>query len=122
MEQPVNNTEENIYHLAIIDQFCSGNPEQVKKMVIIFMEQASQSVNEMKSAYMHRDFVSIKRIAHKLKPTITYYGIATVEETIRAIEIVAEQELAAELRPMIEKMGEVISRVIEKMKTDFLLY
>jgi HPt (histidine-containing phosphotransfer) domain-containing protein len=114
------NSAEKLYELSMIEQLCRGNQEQVIKMITVFIEQVPPSVEEIKMAYSNRDFTAIKKTAHKIKPTLTYYGIAVLEKDIRFIEALAETESIHELAVKIKKLDEVITTVAAQMKKDYL--
>ncbi|MGG9961976.1 Hpt domain-containing protein [Ferruginibacter sp. SUN106] len=114
------NSPEKLYELSMIEQLCRGNQEQVIKMISVFIDQVPPSVEEIKIAYGKRDFLAIKKTAHKIKPTLTYYGIALLEKDIRFIEALAETESANELAIKIKKLDEVITAVAAQMKKDYL--
>jgi HPt (histidine-containing phosphotransfer) domain-containing protein len=107
----------------MIKHLCHGNMEKVNKMVSVFIEQIPQAVEEIKSAYDIRDFMTIKKVAHKIKPTLSYYAVVKVEKDIQLIEKMAENELVSvELELMILKLDEVVNLTVEKMKEDFSQY
>jgi HPt (histidine-containing phosphotransfer) domain-containing protein len=115
--------DEKLYDLCMIEQLCRGNQEKVKKIVQVFIEQIPQSVEEIKSAYSKRDFLVIKNVAHRIKPTLSYYAIIQVEKDIQLIEKLAKEELATpELEVKIKKLDTVINQIVEQMKKDFLYY
>ncbi|GAB2838306.1 Hpt domain-containing protein [Ferruginibacter profundus] len=111
---------EKLYELSMIDQLCRGNQEQVAKMIAVFVEQVPPSVEEIKLAYNNLDFVTIKKTAHKIKPTLTYYGIASLVKDIRFIEALAETASVNELAVKIKKLDDVITAVVAQMKKDYL--
>jgi len=118
------NTEipaEKLYDLSMIEMLCRGDQEKVKKMVKVFIDQIPQSVEEIKSAYNKKDFVIIKHVAHRIKPTLSYYAIVKIEKDVKLIEAMAEEGLATtELELKIKRLEEVATQVVEKMKKDFL--
>ena len=114
-------SDEKTYELSMIDQMCRGNQEQIKKMVIVFIEQLPLSVEEMKVAYDKKDFNSIKATAHRIKPTLTYYGVAKLEDDIALIESMAHEAVASpSLALKIDTVCNRITQVVAQMKKDFL--
>lgn len=114
---------EKLYDLCFIENFCRGNQEQVKKMVRVFIEQMPHSVDEIKSAYQKGDFDLIKKVAHRIKPVLSYYAIVKVDKVIRQIEFMAAEGTASyELSLKIEKLDEVILQIVEQMKNTLSHY
>lgn len=119
--QEMNSPEEKLYDLCMIDRLCRGNQEKVKQMVEVFVTQTPQSVEEIKKAYVNGDYAVIKSIAHRIKPTLSYYAIVKIEKDVLMIERLAKEGMAnPELDFKIRKLDEVISSVVEKMKQDIL--
>lgn len=119
----VDTPTEKLYDLCMIEQLCRGNQEKVKIMVKVFIDQVPQSVEEIKLAFNKRDFVKIKNVAHRIKPTLSYYAIVKIEKDIQQIERLAKEELATpELELRIKKLDEVINEIVSQMKKDFLYY
>ena len=62
-------------------------------------------------------------MAHRIKPTLSYYAIVKIEKDIQQIERLAKEELATpELELRIKKLDEVINEIVSQMKKDFLYY
>ena len=90
-------------------------------MVEVFIVQAPKSVEEIKIAFLQGDFAVIKTVAHRIKPTLSYYAIIKIEKDIQQIERLAKEgSNSDELKLKIMKVDDVITRVVEKMKQDIL--
>ncbi len=112
---------EKLYDLCMIEKLCRGNQEEVKKMVQVFISQVPQAVEDIKSAYKNFDFISVKKVAHRIKPVLGYYAIVKIEKEIRDIEEMAEQaRVTYEMEATIEKLDTVIAQIVEQMKKTFL--
>ena len=112
---------EKLYDLSMIEQLCRGNQEQVKKMMTVFINQVPQAVEEIRMAYSNKDFATIKNTAHRIKPTLSYYAIVTIEKDVQQIEAMAKEGFSTiELEVKINKLAAVITQVAEKMKQDLL--
>lgn len=114
-------TAEKLYDTSMIEKFCRGNEEQLKKMIRIFIEQIPQSVEEIKLAYQNKDFMQMKNAAHRIKPILSYYAVVKVAKDIQQIENMAKEELAtAEMESKIKRLDDVLSMVVTRMKKDFV--
>lgn len=114
---------EDLYDLCMIERLCRGNQEQVKKMVSVFVKQVPQTMEEIKSAYAKRDFITIKNAAHRVKPILSYYAIVKIEKDIRQVEALAKDEMATfEMELKIKKLDEVLAQVVGAMKKNILNY
>ncbi|SNR64061.1 HPt (histidine-containing phosphotransfer) domain-containing protein [Lutibacter agarilyticus] len=108
------------YDLTLIDKMCRGNQEQVAKMVKVFVNEVSQSVKEINLAYSEKDFPAIKKLTHKVKPTLTYFGVEKLQKELLQLEALLLKDFEiAELESSIQKLTSLTTMVVEKMNTDF---
>jgi HPt (histidine-containing phosphotransfer) domain-containing protein len=111
--------DEKLYDLSMIELLCRGKQEKVKKMVEVFIEEIPKAVREIKSAYSNNDFTTVRNVAHRIKPTLSYYAIVKIEKDIKQMEKLAEQGAAStELELIIKKLETVIDQIIEQMKNN----
>jgi len=122
MISPPNSNSSNVklYDLQVVVQMCRGNDEQVLKMVEVFIEQISQSIKEMETAYSENDFLKIKSLAHKIKPLFTYFGTSKLEKEFLLTEVLLSKEVISfELKLKITNLNLIAREVISEMKNDF---
>lgn len=109
-----------LYDLQVVDQMCRGNQEQVLKMVEVFIDQISQSIKDIETAYSENDFLKIKSLAHKIKPLLTYFGTSKLEkEFLLAEELFSKETTSLELDSKIKNLNLLINEVVDEMKIDF---
>lgn len=115
------NLSEKLYDMCMIEMMCRGNQDQIKKLVKVFIDQVPQSIEEIKAAYAKGDFSMVRKVAHRIKPTLGYYAIVKIEKDILQIEALAKAGIATtELALKINKVEDVVNRIVEKMKKDFI--
>ncbi len=108
------------YDLTLIDKMCRGNQEQVAKMVKVFVNEVSQSVKEINLAYSEKDFPAIKKLTHKVKPTLTYFGVEKLQKELLQLEALLLKDFEiAEIESSIQKLTNLTTEVVEKLNTDF---
>jgi CheY-like chemotaxis protein len=106
-----------LYNLKKLNEISKGNDAFVKKMVALFCDQTPASVTEMKEAYANNDFIKLKAVAHRIKPSIDNMGILLLKNEIRDIETNAETYKRSEqLEKLLSKVEQVISEVVQKLK------
>lgn len=111
-----------LYDLTVVDQMCRGNQEQVLKMVEVFVDQISQSMQGIETAYSENDFLKIKSLAHKMKPLFTYFGTSKLEkEFLLTEELFSKELISQELNSKITSLNLMVKEVISEMKNDFNL-
>mgnify|MGYP003654637902 FL=1 len=89
-------------------------------MVRFFIDQISQSIEEIESAYFENDFLKIKSLAHKIKPLFTYFGTSKLEKEFILTEVLLSKGIISlELELKIIKLNLLVMEVISEMKNDF---
>lgn len=122
MNSPPNSSSSHVklYDLQLVVQMCRGNDEQILKMVRVFIDQISQSIEEIESAYFENDFLKIKSLAHKIKPLFTYFGTSKLEKEFILTEVLLSKGIISlELELKIIKLNLLVMEVISEMKNDF---
>ena len=122
MNSPPNSNSSHVklYDLQLVVQMCRENDEQVLKMVEVFIDQISQSIKEIETAYFEKDFLKIKSLAHKIKPLFTYFGTSKLEKEFLLTEVLLLKEIISlELELKIVKLNLIVLEVISEMKNDF---
>lgn len=94
---------EKLYDLTIVSQMCRGNQDMIVQMVNVFIGEITKAVEEVKLAFNTKDISEIKKLVHKTKPTLTYYGTVKIEKELLDIENILEKEYTEEI--LGEKIG-----------------
>jgi HPt (histidine-containing phosphotransfer) domain-containing protein len=122
MELPQNSNLSPIkfYDLQLIHKMCRGDEEKIAKMMEVFINQTSQSIQEIMTAYSEKDFLRIEKLVHKIKPTLTYFGTTTLEKEFLYLDdlLIKKSELS-ELELKILSINTLIKKVVDEMKNDF---
>lgn len=109
-----------LYDLQLIDKMCRGDEEKIAKMVSVFIDQISQSTQEISTAYAEKDFVRIERLVHKIKPTLTYFGTSSLEKEANQLEdLLLNKSEQSELESKILSFNALTKEVVDKIKNDF---
>lgn len=110
------------YDLYLIDKMCRGNQEQIVNMVAVFVGEVSQSIEEINTAFADKDFSAIKKLTHKVKPTLTYFGVAKLEKELLEIDTMLLQNFDVnELGLKLSNLTNLTATIVEQMKNDFNL-
>jgi PAS domain S-box-containing protein len=106
-----------LYNLTKLERIAKGNQEFINKMMKLFIDQMPNSVSEIQTAYKVGDFEKVKKMAHKIKPTIDIMEIVTLKDDIRDIEKNAEIYQSSEkLENLISQLDEVIGEVVDSLQ------
>ena len=113
---------EQPYNLQLIDKMCRGNNEQIIKLVKIFVDEITQTIEEINTAFSEKDFSNIKKITHKVKPTLTYFGVAKLEKELLQIDTMLLQDFDVnELAKKLSNFTNLTTEIVKIIKTDFNL-
>jgi HPt (histidine-containing phosphotransfer) domain-containing protein len=109
---------EVLYSLSLLKKLAHNNQEIIRKMILVFLEQAPAAVAEIKAAYAAGKYEMVSAVAHKIKPTFGYFAIA-VEKDIVLIELLANlKEDTAEINRLIHRLDAITQKVIAEMEED----
>jgi|GEM_PF-4727338 len=110
------------YNLEFIKKMTRGNEQMIRQSVFTFLAQTPPLLSRMRDAWQQQDFSELRETSHKLKPTLSYYGIPNVDEAIRRIEECAEQqERPATLPDMIHQVITQTNLAIKELQHDFVV-
>jgi HPt (histidine-containing phosphotransfer) domain-containing protein len=120
LSQNINQNPIQLYDLQLIHKMCRGDEEKIVKMVKVFIDQTSQAILEILNAFSEKDFLRIEKLAHKIKPTLTYFGTAKLEkELINLEDLLIQKSELAEIDLKIQSFNILTKTVVAKMKNDF---
>lgn len=69
-----------LYDLTKLREMSGGNDEFVIKMLQLFIQTGSEALLELKSTLKSSDFLKIRKITHRLKPSIDHLDIPILSE------------------------------------------
>ncbi|MGB0429998.1 MAG: Hpt domain-containing protein [Bacteroidia bacterium] len=75
-----------IIDIEHIKSFTGGDSVFIRQLVDIFLKRTPEYMDELKDAVNKKQWEVIKTMAHKVKPTFTYVGMAEFTDKVGAIE------------------------------------
>jgi HPt (histidine-containing phosphotransfer) domain-containing protein len=107
-----------VTNLGYLDELSKGDPEFVKQMIRIFLEENPREIKMLEEGIRNKDMSAINMAAHKLRSTLPFVGIdAHVAKEIEEIEAIAVDGSAVQ-KLEIAADGEENHRKIEVVTTD----
>jgi HPt (histidine-containing phosphotransfer) domain-containing protein len=86
-------------------------------MIALFIETTPVCIVDMKLAYVNNEFDKVRKIAHRIKPSIDNLEIASLKNEIREIELNAETyQNSEQLERLILKVEQVLNEVFSNLK------
>ncbi|MCU7548431.1 Hpt domain-containing protein [Chitinophagaceae bacterium LB-8] len=100
--------------LVYLHELSGNDKEFEKQMLQQITLQAPMEVDQLEQAIKSADFINAKKIAHSLKSTVGYIGLA--DELHPNLERIEKSALAANLEVMSENFIQVKQVTIEAVK------
>ncbi|WP_200977562.1 PAS domain S-box protein [Echinicola sp. 20G] len=103
-----------LFDLTKLKALSPGNKEFQQKMIDLFKTLSMTSINEIKEAFDKDDIEQVKKIAHRMKPSVSSMGIVAIQQEIKNLE---EGKLTHEdMKSSILKIDKIILEVNEDLK------
>lgn len=118
MEIPQN---KDLYDITQLKNLSRGDEEFVVNMVEIFVQHTPPSISQMNIALQKKDYESVAKIAHRIKPSIDNMGIKQLEGVPKNIELYIKAGSIdfVILQHKVNFLTATLESVIEKLKKDF---
>jgi len=104
------------YSLEKLKEISRGSEEFISKMTAIFIEQTSRSVLEMREAEQNKDYDKIRKIAHKLRPSLDNLNIESLYDVARKLEKIELEVDLTELPELNHKFCSVLDEVVKDLQ------
>ena len=107
--------------LYSLDMFEADEPDFVRSIVEMFVENTPDSIAAIKKAFELDEMETVRQQAHKLKPHFSFFGAAGLQQTFQMIEDYARANDNKEQLPdLINSAEKKILLMVEQMRTDLL--
>ncbi|MES2780658.1 MAG: hypothetical protein V4651_12260 [Bacteroidota bacterium] len=105
------NQPEYLYSTARLLAVGKGNPEFVKRMLTVFVQQMNDTTNQL-NTYIHNP-EQVYLILHQAKPSIADICNPTMHQLIEKIEILAKHNHTADMIKQVQVFLQRIQEVIQ---------
>jgi PAS domain S-box-containing protein len=111
-----------LYDLSKLNEMSRGNEEFVLKMLELFITTTTAALEEIKKARTDKDIVSLRKLAHKIKPSVETMGILAISQDIKILEKfgLEPNDYPDGPDPIAERIINVLQRVMHTIKTNEL--
>ena len=72
--------------LTYLKSVCDGDQAFMTEMIETFLQGTPELIDQLKVACLNQNWAEVGAVAHKVKPSITFMGIASMKELILDIE------------------------------------
>ncbi|MBK0382405.1 Hpt domain-containing protein [Pedobacter sp. SD-b] len=88
----LNDKKELVLDLSYLQELADDNTDFIVEMIDIFLMQTPDYVAALEAGVVAKDFKAIGDAAHKIKPTLSFMGLALAKETMVSIEARARNQ------------------------------
>ncbi len=106
-----------LFSLNKLNSIANGNQDFINKMITLFIDQAQLSLTEIKVAFDNQAYDTLRKVAHRLKPSIDTMEVVSLKDKIRELEKFDEHtESYQSLGQQLQYLESILSQVILKLK------
>lgn len=106
------------YDLTTIYAISDNNPEFLEKLLIVFTNAVSADIIALKAAADSNNWPEVGQLAHKIKPSLSHFGITSLTDVIRGLEHNTGTDTAY-LKAMVNQLDNVMDNVLTGLKEEF---
>ncbi|NNF01873.1 MAG: hypothetical protein HKN22_04245 [Bacteroidia bacterium] len=113
------NDGQRLTNLDFLHEISDGNMEFFKEFIQTFLDSAPESLEHLQKAIESNDWETIKKTAHKIRPSFNYLGLKDLEKTANKLEQYASEGTnLGEIPAMVEEICTVCSKAIAELQND----
>lgn len=112
--------KKKVYNLTKLIEFVGDDQAAIQNMISIFLNSSSELLEQMDAFEKQGDPASLAKAAHKLKPSLTIFGLDHLVDTVKTIEANAkENKGGAYIRPFLNDLHEGLNVAFKQIRKDF---
>ncbi len=110
-----------LYSLNTLHNLSRGNLEFVNKMLTIFVEQTTATLQKAEKAISMGDFIEASRLIHKIKPSVESLGVTSIMGDIKSLEKIAkETQNKEQIVFLFKSINTILQKVVLQLKENEL--
>ncbi len=107
---------EIVTDLTYLKNVCNGDKVFMKEMVETFIKNTPVAINEMQKWLNEAEWGEVGKVAHKIKPSITFMGIDRLKPLIKSIEEFGKENYNTDRIPgLIETFSTECQKAIDEL-------
>lgn len=113
-------TTHKLYNLSELEKMTEGDTEFLTSLAGIYLATIPVNSEQMVHAAALKDWLTVSKIAHKIKPTIDSMNIISISSDIRALEKDARNKVNTDkLGKIAVKVDTVINIVAQQLRYEY---
>lgn len=81
-----------LFDEKVLDKLYFGDEDLIRQMFVLFLDQLKESVDIIEKGYQQEDFVALKGIFHKMRPSFKMVGFSEIFEEFEVHELKMKDE------------------------------
>ncbi|MCB8964245.1 MAG: Hpt domain-containing protein [Bacteroidales bacterium] len=77
-------------NLDVLKEISEGNNDLMRDLIFLFISQIPVFSEQMDHYYQNKDYVSLGKLAHKIKNSVAMMGIAELSSDMKKLENLAQ--------------------------------
>ena len=115
-----NTPVEKLYDLSYLNELSQGDESFTRQIIETFIVMAEQSVEQLRVALADQDLVAIRKIAHKIKPTLANFQITSIKGLIDKLNhadaaSMSQEELNIDIQKVIQVLITIQTQLKEQL-------
>ena len=106
------------YDLTTIYAISDNNPEFLEKLLIVFTDAVGADITALKVAAADNNWPEVGQLAHKIKPSLSHFGITSLTDVIKGLEHNSGTD-PDYLNAMVNQLDKVMNSVLQGLKEEF---
>jgi len=111
-------TNSKPYDLTTILAICDNNQPFLEKLLVVFADNVALDMQTLKQAASAGNWYEVGQLAHKMKSSLTHFGVNSLKDTISKLEHYGNSD-AATLNLLVAEFDSVVSEVLVQLKQEF---
>jgi len=109
---------EKLYDLTSIYAICDKNPQFMEKLLQVFVDNLATDLHMLNSAADVGNWDEVSSIAHKMKPSLSHFGVTSLKDVVLSLEHPANFNLNRFVH-LVSELDRVVNEVLFGLKNDF---
>ncbi len=109
--------------LSYLEEIANGNTDFIVEMIDLFLQQAPESLLQIREQVVKKEFQSVGNLAHKLKPTFAMIGVMSGSKLAERIEKLTRGGYELEnISELVDELKCISDLAMEKLRKLRLAY
>ena len=109
-------SKQPVTDLSYLREMAMGDDSIIIEIIKVFLKDAPDAIEQMKACYVNKDWEQLAKIAHRIKPNLSYMGMDRARELILDIEQQAKSgNIRDDFRQQITEFDQLCNRAFDEL-------